>query len=391
MSSKSKANADESKNDNANDNNPPIPPPYVNNMPMPPMMASMMGTQDIMSEIMPMIMGGGAGSAHHPGAAGFLMPTAPHEWMMMPGNSADGFPAAGNIMGTENSAASNEEKAKNKKLICDLFKGGGGEKEKPPRAAKRSRKGKDEQGWGRRQEDDKHNSTNEEDDNDNDDSQEEEDDEQSVDLVSNSWQKDVLDKISRCKSAEGVRETSYFVTSTQGQYAIDNSNAPTSGRVRKRNNFAPTNSAAVGSMSNISCLRKLLAELNRMEYEDGEQLPGGEAPIWLRYDDECPQFMRAIITGPSSTPYAHGLFVFDIYVPDSYPNVAPKVQLLTTGGGVMRFSPNLYANGKVCLSLLGTWSGPKWDPGHSSILQILVSIQGLILVSKDPILLYDTM
>ena len=121
-----------------------------------------------------------------------------------------------------------------------------------------------------------------------------------------------------------------------------------------------------------------------MEYEDGEQLPGGEAPIWLRYDDECPQFMRAIITGPSSTPYAHGLFAFDIYVPDSYPNVAPKVQLLTTGGGVMRFSPNLYANGKVCLSLLGTWSGPKWDPGHSSILQILVSIQGLILVSKDP-------
>lgn len=32
--------------------------------------------------------------------------------------------------------------------------------------------------------------------------------------------------------------------------------------------------------------------------------------------------------------------------------------LATTGGGKVRFNPNLYNNGKVCLSLLGTWSGP---------------------------------
>ena len=373
MSSKSKANDDKPKNDN---NNPPIPEPYVDmaSIPMPPMVASMMGSQDILSEIMPMIMGGGAaGSAHHPSAAPFVMSTA-NPWMMMHENGTNWMPGVGSmVMGMGSNALPN--KSKNKKQ--------GGEKDKTIRAAKRSRKSKDgeevdDDG------DDKSSPTNDEDNIDiNGDSQEEEEDnEPSINLVSDSWQKDVLDKIPRCKSAEGIRETSYFVTSPEGQHAI--SNAPIGGRVRRRNNFAPTSSAAVGPMSNISCLRKLLAELNRMEYEDGEQLPGGEAPIWLRYDDECPQYMRAIITGPSSTPYAHGLFTFDIYVPDSYPNVAPKVQLLTTGGGVMRFSPNLYANGKVCLSLLGTWSGPKWDPGHSSILQILVSIQGLILVSKDP-------
>jgi hypothetical protein len=38
---------------------------------------------------------------------------------------------------------------------------------------------------------------------------------------------------------------------------------------------------------------------------------------------------------------------------------------------------------QVCLSLLGTWAGPGWDPKRSTLLQVLVSIQSLILVS-DP-------
>ena len=39
--------------------------------------------------------------------------------------------------------------------------------------------------------------------------------------------------------------------------------------------------------------------------------------------------------------------------------------------------------GKVCLSLLGTWAGPGWNPAKSTLLQVLVSIQSLILV-PDP-------
>lgn len=39
--------------------------------------------------------------------------------------------------------------------------------------------------------------------------------------------------------------------------------------------------------------------------------------------------------------------------------------------------------GKVCLSLLGTWAGPGWQPGKSTLLQVLVSIQSLIMV-PDP-------
>ena len=48
----------------------------------------------------------------------------------------------------------------------------------------------------------------------------------------------------------------------------------------------------------------------------------------------------------------------------------------------MSFNPNLYANGKVCLSLLGTWDGPGWVKGESTLLQVLVSIQSLILVAE---------
>ena len=40
---------------------------------------------------------------------------------------------------------------------------------------------------------------------------------------------------------------------------------------------------------------------------------------------------------------------------------------------------------QVCLSLLGTWSGragENWNPEGSNILQVLISIQGLVLVDN---------
>ena len=81
---------------------------------------------------------------------------------------------------------------------------------------------------------------------------------------------------------------------------------------------------------------------------------------------------RALIIGPADTPYANGCFIFDIFLPHNYPTVPPAVQFKTTGGGRVRFNPNLYECGKVCLSLLGTWSGPSWDPAHSTLLQVEV-------------------
>lgn len=92
-----------------------------------------------------------------------------------------------------------------------------------------------------------------------------------------------------------------------------------------------------------------------------------------------------IIVGPKDTPYHNGLFEFHAYFPDNYPSVVPQVIINTTDNGKVRFNPNLYNTGKVCLSLLGTWSGQKgesWIPEISSLFQVIISIQSLILVDE---------
>ncbi|KAL8804570.1 MAG: hypothetical protein Q9182_002485 [Xanthomendoza sp. 2 TL-2023] len=92
--------------------------------------------------------------------------------------------------------------------------------------------------------------------------------------------------------------------------------------------------------------------------------------------------VQALIIGPKGTPYEGGLFEFDIVCVEQYPVEPPCVRIVTTGQGQVSFNPNLYANGKVCLSLLGTWDGPpesKWQPHKSTIASVLVSIQSMIL------------
>eukprot|EP01022_Parablepharisma_sp_SALTPOND_P015993 TRINITY_DN22_c0_g3_i1.p1 TRINITY_DN22_c0_g3~~TRINITY_DN22_c0_g3_i1.p1 ORF type:complete len:4095 (+),score=552.02 TRINITY_DN22_c0_g3_i1:5895-18179(+) len=104
--------------------------------------------------------------------------------------------------------------------------------------------------------------------------------------------------------------------------------------------------------------------------------------IFVRVDKERVDMMKAIIMGACETPYAHGAFEYDIFLDNNYPNEPPKMNLTTTGSGSIRFNPNLYNCGKVCLSLLGTWRGQateNWDPRVSTILQLLMSTQSIIM------------
>ncbi|KAH9621494.1 hypothetical protein KSS87_002749 [Heliosperma pusillum] len=108
-------------------------------------------------------------------------------------------------------------------------------------------------------------------------------------------------------------------------------------------------------------------------------LPDG---IYVRVYEDRMDLLRAVIVGAYGTPYQEGLFFFDFHLPLEFPHVPPSAHYHSGG---WRINPNLYDVGKVCLSLLNTWNGrgnEVWDPQSSSILQVLVSLQGLVLNSK---------
>ncbi|KAF5393669.1 hypothetical protein D9757_000044 [Collybiopsis confluens] len=107
-----------------------------------------------------------------------------------------------------------------------------------------------------------------------------------------------------------------------------------------------------------------------------------DSSIFLRVDDTRVDVIKCLITGPEGTPYHNGCFLFDIFLGANYNQSPPSVKYMTTNGGKYRFNPNLYADGKVCLSLLGTWNGPGWVPFKSTLLQVLISIQSMILCEE---------
>ncbi|XP_033629629.1 baculoviral IAP repeat-containing protein 6-like isoform X3 [Asterias rubens] len=143
-----------------------------------------------------------------------------------------------------------------------------------------------------------------------------------------------------------------------------------------------SNIKSYGNVSNASRARRLAQEAVTLS----TSLPlSACSSVFVRCDDERLDVMKVLITGPSGTPYGNGCFEFDVYFPGDYPSSPMLVNLETTGQHSVRFNPNLYNDGKVCLSVLNTWHGrpeEKWNAQTSSFLQVLVSIQSLILVSE---------
>ena len=102
--------------------------------------------------------------------------------------------------------------------------------------------------------------------------------------------------------------------------------------------------------------------------------------IW--YDENNITEIKALIIGPQDTPYEDGFFFFTLKFPESYPFNNPEAKFETINK-LIRFNPNLYECGKVCLSILGTWSGPKWS-SVQTLHSVLLSIQSLM--NDQPIL-----
>jgi ubiquitin-protein ligase len=104
--------------------------------------------------------------------------------------------------------------------------------------------------------------------------------------------------------------------------------------------------------------------------------------IYYIHDDTDMLKGYALLIGSSDTPYYGGYYFFKLVYPTDYPHSPPKVTYCTNSNNI-RFNPNLYTCGKVCVSLLNTWSGEQWT-SCQTISTVLLTL--CTLLCKDPLL-----
>ena len=110
--------------------------------------------------------------------------------------------------------------------------------------------------------------------------------------------------------------------------------------------------------------------------------PLADQGIYYSHDDNNMLKGYALIIGPSDTPYMDGFYLFEVEIPYNYPFAPPKLKFMTQGDNV-RFNPNLYRNGKVCLSILNTWKGEQWT-SCQTLRTVLLTLTTIL--NKKPIL-----
>jgi len=101
--------------------------------------------------------------------------------------------------------------------------------------------------------------------------------------------------------------------------------------------------------------------------------------VYIHFDELDINQMIVMIRGQEG-PYEFCQFLFHIRFSDDYPMTPPIVKFCSSDGKT-RLNPNLYIDGKVCLSILGTWQGDPWT-SVMTIKTIILSIMALVMTGE---------
>lgn len=123
-------------------------------------------------------------------------------------------------------------------------------------------------------------------------------------------------------------------------------------------------------------LRRAMRDVDTVCSRSAESLAA--QGIYYIADDENVMRGLALLVGRPGTPYYGGFYFFRVEFPDDYPYSPLRLTSLTQDG-ITRFNPNLYINGKVCLSILNTWhDGPQWS-GIQTLESVLLVVMSDVL------------
>jgi ubiquitin-protein ligase len=118
--------------------------------------------------------------------------------------------------------------------------------------------------------------------------------------------------------------------------------------------------------------KKILREINEINQDSKT------SGIYAHVEGENVQSLKVMIIGPDDSPYKGGFFLFKVNFPADFPFSPPAVSFITPKRHARcRIHPNLYQEGKVCLSILNTWGGNEWSPALT-LEKIFLTIQGLL-------------
>ena len=129
-----------------------------------------------------------------------------------------------------------------------------------------------------------------------------------------------------------------------------------------------------------AALKRLMAEYRQLNNNPPEGIIAGPA------NEENFFEWEALIAGPEGTPFEGGVFNAKLAFPHDYPLSPPKMKFQSDV-----FHPNIYADGRVCISILHApgddpmgyeSSAERWSPVQS-VEKILLSVISMLAEPND--------